>query len=170
MSNFGPCVTFTLGWEGGYSNDPHDPGGCTNRGVTLATLSAWRGERCTEQDVLTLSRSETEVIYRARYWAAVRGDDLPAGVDLMVFDFGVNAGPGRSAKFLQHAVQAVPDGYIGPATIAATKARQPQLVISALSQAQEGFYRALPGFVRFGTGWLNRCSARHKLALKMATT
>ena len=113
-TNFNPCLTFVLWAEGGYVDDPLDPGGATNLGITLGVLREWRHTAVTKSDVQNLTREEAGAIYRARYWNAIRGDELPAGVDLMVFDACVNLGPGRSARMLQAAVGVAQDGAIGP--------------------------------------------------------
>jgi lysozyme family protein len=76
-----------------------------------------------------------------------------------VFDFAVNAGPGRSAKILQTAVGVPADGAIGPITLAAVNAQDPVELIEKFSQAKEDFYRSLNTFETFGKGWLNRVSA-----------
>src|SRR5690348_18419167 len=100
-SNWDQCLDFIFDKEGGYSDDPLDPGGATNLGITLNELSQWRHDAVTKQDVKALTRQEAAAIYRANYWNVVRGDELPAGIDLMVFDAGVNIGTPRSARFLQ---------------------------------------------------------------------
>jgi lysozyme family protein len=76
-----------------------------------------------------------------------------------VFDFAVNAGPGRSAKILQTAIGVPADGGIGPITLAAVNAQEPDVLIEKFSQAKEDFYRSLNTFDTFGKGWLNRVAA-----------
>jgi lysozyme family protein len=104
----------------------------------------------------SLTPSKVEPLYKARYWDAVRGDDLPVGLDYLVFDFAVNAGPGRSIKVMQSAVGVTPDGGFGPITMAAVQATDPVNLIERFSQAKEDFYRSLTTFATFGKGWLNR--------------
>jgi lysozyme family protein len=84
---------------------------------------------------------------------------LPSGIDYLVFDFAVNAGCGRSAKILQAAVGATPDGGIGPMTLAAVNALDGDELIERFSQGKEDFYRSLNTFETFGKGWLNRVAA-----------
>lgn len=168
-TNFLPAVAFTLAHEGGFSDDPRDPGGATNRGITLRTLSAWRHQACSVADVQALGEAEARAIYRANYWNAVHGDALPAGLDLMVFDFGVPSGPGRSAVLLQTAVGVLADGAIGPQTLGAVAAVDAERLIARLSVAQEAFYRTLGGFITFGDGWLNRLADRKRAAMQMAS-
>jgi len=84
---------------------------------------------------------------------------MPSGIDYLVFDFAVNAGPGRSAKILQTALGVPADGGIGPVTLAAVNAQEPEVLIEKFSQGKEDFYRSLNTFETFGKGWLNRVAA-----------
>jgi lysozyme family protein len=164
-------LAFTLAQEGGYVDDPYDPGGATNMGVTLATLRHWEHDEALGPDaVRDISRQTASSIYGALYWNAVRGDSLPAGVDLSVFDFGVNAGPRRSAELLQAALgfgSAEEDGWIGKLTLAALVKAEPDDVIGSLAERQAGYYRSLPEFARYGQGWLARTERRTQAARAM---
>ena len=96
---FDACLAFTLVQEGGSVDDPADPGGATNMGITLATLRHWDHDPALGPvDVQDMTRQTAAAIYRALYWNALRAGSLPAGVDLSTFDFGVNAGTRRSAE------------------------------------------------------------------------
>ena len=86
----------------------------------------------------------------------MRGDELPAGISYLLFDFAVNAGVGRSIKTLQSAIGVTSDGGFGPMTMAAVQAIDPKELIERFSQAKEDFYRSLQTFATFGRGWLNR--------------
>src|SRR3954447_9587673 len=97
---FANCLAFVLEEEGGYSDMPGDPGGATNMGITRATLADWRGAPVSKDDVLSLERDEAAAIYRRRYWDAIRGDELPAGLDLALFDDAVNSGPRMAVRDL----------------------------------------------------------------------
>lgn len=116
---FDEALDIVLRWEGGYCDDPRDPGGATNMGITHRTLADWRGAPVTKLDVENLTRAEAAAIYAGRYWARVRAAELTPGLDLMVFDAAVNQGPSRAVQFLQRAVGVKPDGIFGPATLAA---------------------------------------------------
>jgi hypothetical protein len=167
-ARFGRCLSIVLEREGGYSNDPQHPGGPTMMGITQATLARWRGEAVTAEDVRALTEEEAREIYRAGYWNPLRCDALPPGLDLMVFDFGVNAGPGASARLLQRALAVRADGAIGPITLAAARAAGARACIDRLARLREEHYRALPGFARFGRGWLNRTDHVRRAAAEMA--
>ena len=104
--NFDVCLAFTLREEGGYVDDPADPGGATNMGITLATYRQWSDNPgLGSTQVQDMTERTVRVIYRALYWNPLRADALPLGVDLSVFDMGVNAGIWRSARLLQRALR-----------------------------------------------------------------
>ena len=161
------CLAFTLQQEGGFVNDPRDPGGATNKGITLATYRRWVPD-ATEDALRHISDADVARIYRAGYWSPIRGADLPAGVDLMAFDFGVNAGPGRSAKMLQRAAGVAEDGAIGPVTLAAVRDVPVAEMVRLLSDLQRTYYATLANFGFFGRGWLARTERRVAKALEAA--
>jgi lysozyme family protein len=148
-----------LASEGGYVNHPSDPGGMTNLGVTKRVWEEWVGRESNEKEMRSLTPEMVAPLYKRKFWDACKCDELPTGVDYLVFDFAVNAGPGRSAKILQTAVGVPADGGIGPITLAAVKAQDPTELIQKFSDAKEAFYRSLNTFETFGKGWLNRVAA-----------
>lgn len=168
LDRFSTCLAIVLGHEGGFANDPQDPGGPTMMGITQETLAAWRGKPVTAEEVRALTRSEARAIYRTNYWNRLRCDDLPPGLDLMLFDFGVNAGVGRSARFLQGIVGARIDGAIGPLTLAAVRRFPVGYVLDRFADRKEEHYRGLATFPRFGRGWLRRAADVNARAKKMA--
>ena len=161
-------LAFVFSVEGGYTDDPMDPGGATNLGITLDELSVWRHTAVTKADVQNLQRDEAGSIYRTNYWNASRCADLAPGVDLMVFDASVNTGNGRSARFLQAACGANVDGSIGPLTVAAANAKPAADLIAALAAARLAFYQSLPTFNHFGHGWTARVQQAQAQAVQMA--
>jgi lysozyme family protein len=167
-ANWNSCLAFILAAEGGYVDDPLDPGGATNLGITLNELSQWRHTAVTKADVQALSRDEAAAIYRANYWNATRCPDLPSGVELMVFDAAVNNGCGRSARFLKQTVGATQDGSIGPATLAAVTAAKAATLITTLAEERSAFYHSLSTFDHFGAGWLARVQKATVLAEQLA--
>jgi len=156
LNNWPNAFALMLKSEGGYVNNPADPGGRTNLGVTQATWESWVGRPSDEAEMRSLTADKVEPLYKKKYFDAVRGDELPVGLDYLVFDFAVNAGPGRAIKVMQSAVGVTPDGGFGPLTMAAVKAIDPVELINKFSQAKEDFYRSLAQFPTFGKGWLNR--------------
>lgn len=166
-ARFARCVAEVLRHEGGYVDHPRDPGGCTNRGITRATLESWRGVPTDCAAVRALTEAEARAIYRARYWDAVRGDELPVGVDLAVFDLAVNSGGGRAARMLQHALGAVADGVIGPQTMAMLAAADPARMVDAICARRLEFLKGLPTWPVFGRGWERRVNDVRAKALDM---
>jgi lysozyme family protein len=156
ISNWDNAFKLMLKSEGGFVNHPSDPGGMTNLGVTKATWENWVGRESDEAEMRGLTPEKVEPLYKKKFWDAVRGDELPAGISYLCFDFAVNAGAGRSIKTLQTAVGVTPDGGFGPMTMAAVQAVDPVELIERFSQAKEDFYRSLNTFATFGKGWLNR--------------
>jgi lysozyme family protein len=156
ISNWQKSFELMLKSEGGFVNHPSDPGGMTNLGVTKATWENWVGRESDEAEMRGLTPEKVEPLYKKKYFDAVRGDELPMGLDYLMFDFAVNAGAGRAIKTLQTAVGVTPDGGFGPMTMAAVQAVDPNELIERFSQAKEDFYRSLTTFATFGKGWLNR--------------
>lgn len=163
--NFDSSLEHTLKFEGGWVNNPADPGGETNLGVTKIVWEAWVGHPV--ETMKGLTPADVAPMYRKKYWDAVHGDDLPTGVDYLAFDFAVNAGPGRSVKTLQQALGVTADGAIGPGTMAAIQAADPKQLIEKFSAEKEAFYRSLPTFATFGHGWLNRVAGVKSIAETM---
>lgn len=167
-TRFHACVAEVLGHEGGYVYHPRDPGGCTNFGITRATLEAWRRAPVACADVRAMDVAEARAIYRAHYWNAVRGDDLPAGIDLCVFDAAVNSGRRRAAQWLQHVLGVGADGAIGPVTLGALRrVNDRRTLVHRLGDVRLAFLRDLDTWPDFGRGWTNRVRAVRAAALRM---
>jgi len=170
--NFRHALTQVLKHEGGFVNDPRDRGGATNLGVTIGTLSGWLGRPATVAEVRALTARTVEPIYRKNYWDALEGDSLPTGLDLHVFDFGVNAGVSRAAKMLQRLVGVAQDGDIGPQTLAAIEAFSkgkgtPSVIIQLFGAEREAYYRSRKQYPIFGRGWVRRTKEVTAEALSM---
>jgi len=168
MGDFKRCTDIVLSKtiEGGFVNDPNDNGGATNHGITIGTLSTWRGKRCSVQDVQNLTVDEALRIYRAMYWQPVAGDDLPTGLDLIVFDCAVNQGIGRGTKALQKAVGVAVDGHVGPRTVAAAKACNVLQAISSVRDYRLAKYMEADDWPRYKNGWQNRLKTIYETSLK----
>jgi lysozyme family protein len=167
-SNFPRCLDIVLGYEGGYSEEPGDPSGATQFGVTIGALRDFRQDTSLGvEDLKKLGRDEACEIYRTRYWNVLRCDDLPNGVDLVVFDFAVDANAGRAARALQQVVGAEADGSIGDATLAATKVKPARDVIKGMSDRRLEYYRSLPDAANFIKGAMSRTNAVEKAAMDM---
>jgi lysozyme family protein len=175
-ARFAACLDVVLVEEGGYVDNPADPGGITNMGITRRTLAAWRHvspeSALSKDEVKALTRAEAAEIYRAQYWTPCRGDALPAGLDLAVFDYAVNSGPDRAIRALQTALGVVADGIAGPVTLAAVAVQERSTgvanVISAICAARLSFLQRLATYATFGRGWTGRVARIKQAALAMA--
>lgn len=138
--------------EGGYVNNPKDPGGETNWGITVAVARAngYTGS------MRALPRETAVAIYKKLYWDTIKGDQLPPAVAFQVFDAGVNHGVNRASEWLQACVGTAQDGKIGPATLAAVRAQSVPKLTFAFLAVRTRFYTDLPTFSTFGKGWTRR--------------
>lgn len=165
--NFQSVLPAILVHEGGYVNHPRDPGGHTNKGVTLATLRRYK-PGASVADLKAISNDLLYQIYKDGYWDEVKAYALPSGVDYAVFDFAVNSGPGRAAKYLQAAVGVKQDGIIGNDTLAAVAKHDPDKLINSICDARMAFLKKLPTWNTFGKGWASRVAGVRKKALALA--
>jgi lysozyme family protein len=168
-ANFSPSLKLVLIHEGGFVCDAQDPGGATCKGVTQGVYDDWLiGEGRDKRSVKLIDDDEIAKIYRSLYWDKVRGDALPIGVDYCCFDFAVNSGSARAARYLQRAAGVFQDGEIGPVTLAAVNGRPIPDVIDNICDARLSFLKQLPIFDRFGHGWTMRVQDVRAKAKEMA--
>ena len=170
-ARFRACLAQTLKWEGGYSNDKYDPGGATMHGIIQREYDAYRARKnLPKQAVRLIALSEEQEIYRHSYWDEVRADELPRGVDLAVFDFGVNSGPPRAVKAMQRALGVAADGRIGQITLDAIYAADPDELVEGIMGQRRSFLKQIKTFWRFGKGWMRRCDGIEQMGLAWAGT
>lgn len=165
--NFDECLALTLRAEGGFSDRADDPGGATNMGITQATLSGLRGHAASKAEVRALTRAEAVEIYRKVYWAAVRGDELPIGVDAVVFDHAVNSGPKSAVRALQGALGFKQDGIIRRSCLSAAQGADAAALVRDLCAARMNFLRRLSTWIVFRRGWTARMETLETAALAM---
>ncbi len=168
--NFEACLRITLTHEGGWADHPSDPGGATMKGITIGTYAGWKGRKVTKAELRAISDAEVAAIYRKKYWDVVRGDDLPAGLDLVAFDGAVNSGPSRGAKWVQAALEVSQDGKIGPVTLHAAGLAESGDAINGACDRRMAFLRGLKTWPTFGKGWTRRVDDIRQQALRMAFT
>lgn len=167
-ANFARSLASVLMHEGGFVNHPRDPGGATNKGITLATFRQYVKPSGTVEDLKRLTVDQAGIVYRRQYWDRVLGAELPSGVDYAVFDFAVNSGWSRAAKYLQHVVGVPEDGRVGPRTLAAVYAMPAREIVNRLCDDRMAFLRRLPTWNTFGKGWSSRVAGVRSLASQMA--
>jgi len=156
QENHEKCISMILHHEGGYVNHPDDPGGETNLGVTKKVWEEWGGTK----DMIDLTVEDVIPLYKKNYWDRVKGDDLPSGLDLCVFDWAVNSGTGRAAKKLQSMIGTTADGGIGPNTLRILDEyideHGIEETIRNYTEVRQNFYESLKTFGTFGKGWTRR--------------
>ncbi|TPN44473.1 hypothetical protein FJ981_28160 [Mesorhizobium sp. B1-1-4] len=166
--NFARALALVLKSEGGWSDNPKDPGGATMKGVTLANFRRYVQPNATKDDLRHINDAQISTVYRRFYWDAVAGAELPDGVDYAVFDFAVNSGPGRAAKYLQAVAGVAQDGRIGPDTLAAVRDKPADVVVDTLCDNRMAFLKRLPTWGEFGKGWTSRVVSVRSQALSMS--
>ncbi len=166
-STYEQAITQVFKDEGGYTNDAADPGGPTNWGITIEDARMYWKHDATAEDVKEMPRIVAEAIYVAHYAIPLHYDDLPAGVDYAVLDYGINSGINRSARVLQSIVKVSQDGVIGPATLRAVSSADPSIVINAIYDERLSFLKSLHTWHVFGKDWTERCLNGKVLALSL---
>ncbi|TIW11303.1 MAG: N-acetylmuramidase [Mesorhizobium sp.] len=164
-----------LAHEGGYVNHPADPGGPTNKGITQRVYDAYRrGKGLGTRSVQQISNQEIADIYDRQYWDAVKGDELPAGIDYVLFDGAVNSGPKQSILWLQRALGPLykgrVDGTMGLTTIAAVNAvNDLDALVDRICDQRLAFMRRLRTWKTFGRGWSARVAEVRAIGHAWAT-
>ena len=167
-ANYDACLARVLKHEGGYSDHPSDPGGPTNFGITIHDYRRYIKASGTAADVRAMTLADAAKIYRERYWHALRCDELPAGLDYAVFDYGVNSGIGRSAKVMQRLLGIGDGTAMTDAVIAAVRKAAPSSLIGRLCDERLAFLKSLRTWPVFGAGWGRRVADVRRDALAMA--
>lgn len=156
QQNFTTALGYVLQSEGGWEDNSADPGGVTMYGVTLDEYQAYKANpHLTAVNLRNITMPEVNDLYRKNYWNVCSCDLLPGGIDYLVFDFGVNAGCGRSIKILQQVIGATIDGSLGPKTLDLVLSTDPTILMQQFTQAKEDYYKTLNN-PTFEAGWLNR--------------
>lgn len=159
-ANFDACMAEVFKYEGGYVNDPHDPGGETNMGISKRSYP--------KENIRGMTRARAAQIYRRDFWDKLRCDELPDGLDLVAFDAAVNSGPSRGAKWLQQALGVAADGKVGMATIGAAKNTYAPAAVMRAIGFRRAFLKTLPTWERYKNGWNKRLDSVEAVASAMA--
>jgi lysozyme family protein len=177
-ANFSKSMSRVLVYEGGFSHHPKDPGGATLEGITQRVDDAYRQRNGLPPRALSAALrsqrpwlAERDAIYRQQYWDRIRGDELPAGIDFVVFDAAVNSGPVQAVKWLQRALGlALVDGMLGEATLAAVEANlDHDKLVADICGRRLAFMQALSTWSTFGAGWSRRVSSAKAIGQAWAT-
>ena len=184
MTRYEACLAHTLREESGivqapgqpfrrgaysFMDHPSDRQGATMMGVTHREYYAYRTAHGLEpRDVREVEDDEIWNIFRDGYWLLVRADDLPAGLDLAVFDYAVNSGPFRAIQKLQSVLGIHIDGHLGAVTLAAARNCDVLDVLPRYMAARRDHCRGLGNYGAFKVGWEKRWSRIEAASLAMA--
>jgi lysozyme family protein len=167
MADFLDALRVVLIHEGGKVDNANDPGGITDRGISLRFLKDHGididGDGDVDaEDIRHLNDEDVERLYSTFFWAAVHGDSFQQVVASKLFDAAVNMGPGQAIKLAQRAVGADVDGFLGPKTWRAINDSSPRLFLANFVLQQNAFYSAVvkarPAAVEFLDGWTVRAN------------
>lgn len=154
MNWFDQCFDKVISHEGGYVNNPKDPGGETKFGISKRAYP--------DIDIANLTLDRAKAIYLRDYWQRARCDELPPSIAYLVFDCAVNSGIGQSIRFLQRAVGVADDGVIGPMTIAAVNRLDAESIGGRFLGQRLEFMTKLTTWDMFGKGWSRRIADQLK--------
>lgn len=156
--NFDESFEKLLGHEGGYVNNPHDPGKETKFGISKRTYP--------REDIPNLTIERAKFLYFHDFWNPAGCGVVPEALRFFLFDFAVNSGPEVAVKHLQKILGEFPDGIIGPKTLGAISAYPLNRLIVAFLADRLFFMAELPTWPAFGRGWAKRIAENLHLALK----
>lgn len=156
MNTFDGMIDRVLSHEGGYVNDPRDPGGETKFGIAKRSYP--------QVDIKNLTRDRAIDIYRADFWDRVQGDKMPRAFVFQALDAAVNHGVGNAVRWMQRAAGVADDGLIGPMTLAAISRNEPADLVLNFNAERLNFYAKLGTFDTFGRGWVNRVAGNLRYA------
>jgi lysozyme family protein len=145
-----------LGHEGGYVNDPRDPGGETKFGISK---HQYPGE-----DIANMTVERAKQIYFKDYWGPAGCDAVPEQVKFDLFDMAVNSGVKPAIRTLQYAVGETPDGVLGPRTLQAVQSMPSTRLLARFNGERLQFMTSLPTWTTFGKGWARRIAFNLRLA------
>ena len=148
MISFDTAFDRLIAHEGGYVNDPNDPGGETKWGISKRTYP--------NLDIKNLTRLDAKAIYHRDFWTRINGDKLHDGVAFQAFDIAVNSGIETAVRMLQRACGVADDGHWGPVSQRAADGMVESDTIMRLNAERLDFYTKLSTWPRFGKGWVRR--------------
>ena len=163
QTTYPKALQFVLNAEGGYSDDPADPGGATMHGITQSEYNAWQNAHgLAAQPVKDIAMSEVEAIYAQNYWHVMSGDSLPYPLDCMAFDTAVNLGNVWAARLLWRAVPTQQQDAVTDVLISLVN-QAPVHIAGRYMDQRTHYYQTIaqehPALQKFLRGWLNRIAA-----------
>lgn len=161
MANHRLLIPFILKWEGGWSDDPDDRGGLTNKGITLSTYSTYKGRNATPYELRRITRAEWEDIFKKMYWDKIGGDAIKSqSVADILADWAWMSGHYNAVRTVQAVLGVRADGIVGMQTLRAINTAKPKVLFNQIKEARENYYYRIvqtrPQNRKFLRGWLNR--------------
>lgn len=157
-SAFDSFIDRVLSHEGGYVNNPKDPGGETQWGISKRSYPGL--------NIRTLTRAQAVEIYRRDFWQRAQCDKLPKALAFQMLDAAVNHGMGNPIRWLQRAAGVADDGQIGPVTLAAVRRADENDLLLRFNAERLEFYASLSTFASFGRGWTRRVAGNLRYAAR----
>lgn len=162
MADFDLYAPTLKRWEGGFVNDPADPGGATNMGVTIGTFRVYFGSRRTVEDLKNMTYPQWHLIMES-YWNRCKADEIRNQSVAEIFvDWHINCG-GRAIQKTQAAFGLKTDGIVGPLTLGALNDPDSEKVFNRIKAARISYYNRLVlengSLKKFLRGWLNRTNS-----------
>ena len=167
VDNFEPCLAAVWTFDGLRDDRATGEKFATSYGVTEMTWRMAQRAGVVKGPIANATKAQCEAVLRALYWNHCQCAALPIGVDLMVFNDAVLTGPSRSIGLLQRCVDVDDDGWIGPVTLQAVKALQPEILIKRIHDADDKYLASLHNSELFLKGWDRREDFMRTTALKM---
>ncbi len=154
--NFDLAFDRLISHEGGYVNDPNDPGQETNWGISHRAYP--------NLSIKTLTREQAKDIYRMDFWDRIHANELPGAVAFQTFDFAVNSGIETAVRYLQKAIKVADDGHWGPVTRQAAATMSQCEVLLRMNGMRLGYMTRLLNWPMASKGWALRISDNLLLA------
>jgi lysozyme family protein len=158
--NYDYSFELVVGHEGGYTKDSRDRGNWTSgvigKGELKGTKYGISAMTYPHLDIINLTVDQAKAIYKKDFWDACRCDELPAGIDYVVFDAAINHGPARAIQLIQAAVGASIDGVLGPNTLGKIAAADPVKALTEFGVKRVMLYAGISTFKAYGLGWVRR--------------
>lgn len=154
--NFDQAFERLIGHEGGYVNNPADPGGETKYGISRRAYPM--------EDIRNMTLERAKALYLRDYWGPVGCESAPDGIKFDLFDCAVNSGPTTAIRLLQGAAGVTQDGVVGPMTLKAINAMPAAQIVARFNGWRLAFMANTPQWETFSRGWARRIAANLKEA------
>jgi lysozyme family protein len=171
--NYDDSFELVIGHEGGFTKDRRDRGNWTSGVIGVGQLKGTKygvsAMSYPDLDIVNLTLDQAKAIYKKDFWDKCRCDELPSGIDYVVFDAAINHGPSRAIKLIQTAVNATPDGILGPNSLSNIQKTDPVKAVTEFCVQRMMFFTDISTFNVYGLGWTRRAFDTHLNGVSMTT-